>query len=51
MTDPRELDELLPGEAKRQRAAMNRRIEKGGGALMASKQYATLILQFPNRQV
>lgn len=30
MKDPKELDALVPGEAKRQREAMRRRIERGG---------------------
>ena len=30
MTDPKELDELCPGESKRQREALRRKLERGG---------------------
>ena len=30
MSDPKELDEICPGEAKRQREALRRKLEKGG---------------------
>ena len=34
MSDPKELDALAPGEAKRQREALRRKIERGGPNLM-----------------
>ncbi len=30
MSDPKELDALVPGEAKRQREALRRKIDRGG---------------------